>query len=140
MVATNIPLFDGGAFVIMLIIAFTCLAFYKKIGAVMLGFSCVFFLICGLVIATGEDVAFFESKNPSISTITIKNGSGTIVSTQTTVIIIPQNETNYLIGNGQFPQTGTVQLVVGWSLLALSVVIGVIFIDQSWKGNLIKGD
>ena len=140
MVATNIPLFDGGAFVIMLIIGFTCLAFYRKIGAVMLAFSCIFFLICGLVIATGEDVAFFQNKNPSISTITTKNGSGAIISTQTTVITIPQNETNYLVGNGQFPETGTVQLVVGWSLLALSVVIGVIFIDQSWKGNLVKGD
>ena len=106
----------------------------------MLAFSCIFFLICGLVIATGEDVAFFQSKNPSISTITTKNGSGVIISTQTTVITIPQNETNYLVGNGQFPETGTVQLVLGWSLLALAVVIGVIFIDQSLKGNLVKGD
>lgn len=140
MVATNIPLFDGGAFVIMLIIGFTCMVFYKKIGAVMLAFSCIFFLICGLVIATGEDVAFFQSKNPSISTITTKNANGTIINTQTTVITIPQNETNYLVGNGQFPETGTVQLVLGWSLLALAVVVGVIFIDQAWKGNLIKGD
>lgn len=133
-------IFDAGAFLLMVIIAFTCIAFYRKIGAVMLGFSVVFFLICGLVVATGEDVAFFHSTNPSISTITTKNGNGTIINTQTTTITIPQNETNYIIGNGQFPITGTVQLVVGWSFLAMAVIIGVIFIDQAWKGNLVKGD
>lgn len=133
-------IFDAGAWLAMVIIAFTCMAFYRKIGAVMLGFSTVFFLICGLVVATGEDVAFFDKSNPTISTLTTKNGTGSIVSTQTTVITIPQNQTTYLIGNGQFPITGTVQLVVGWSFLAMAVIIGTIFIDQAWKGNLVLGD
>jgi len=140
MVATNIPIFDGGAFLLMIIIGFTCLAFYKKIGAVMIAFSCVFFLICGLVVATGEDVILFHQQNPTISTVTVKNGTGAVVSTTTTVITIPQNDTNYIIGNGQFPITGTVQMVFGWSLLALAVVLGVIFLDAAWKGNLVRGD
>ena len=138
MVATNIPLFDGGAFVIMLLISFACLAFYKKIGAVMIAFACIFFLICGLVVATGEDVVFFESSNPVNMTITTTNG--TVTTTTTYHNITPSNSTHYLIGNGQFPITGTVQMVLGWSLLAMAVVLGVVFIDQAWKGNLVKGD
>lgn len=140
MVATNIATFDGGAFILLLVIAFVCLAFTKKVGAVMLIFSCVFFVICGLVVETGEDVAFFDKQNPTISTVTIKNSTGGLVSTTTTVITIPQNDTVYIIGNGQFPITGTVQMVLGWSLLALGVVMAVVCIDLSMKGRLINGD
>ncbi len=140
MVLTNIPIFDAGAWLSMIIIAFTCLAFYKKIGALMLPVSVVFFLICGLVVVTGEDVAFFVAKNPSISTITTQNGTGAIINTQKTVITIPENQTTYLIGNGQFPTTGTVQLIVGWSLIVLALIIAIICLDQTLRGKLIKGD
>ena len=132
--------FDAGAWVCMIIISFTCLALYKKIGALILPVAVVFFLISGLVVLTGEDVAFFQSQNPSISTITLKNGSGSVISTQTTVITIPQNQTSYLIGNGQFPITGTVQLVIGWSLIVLALIVGIITLDQTLRGNLIRGD
>lgn len=140
MVSTTLATFDGGAFILLLVIAFTCLAFYKKVGAVMLIFSCVFFVISGLIVATGEDVALFYKQNPSISTVTVKNGTGSIISTTTTVITIPQNQTSYIIGNGQFPETGTVQMVLGWSLLALGVVMAVICIDLSMKGRIINDD
>lgn len=133
-------IFDAGAWVSMLVIGFTCLAFYKKIGALMLPVSIIFFLISGLVVLTGEDVAFFQSQNPTISTVTLKNGTGSVISTETTVITIPQNETTYIIGNGQFPIIGTVQLVIGWSLIVLALIIGIICLDQTIKGNLIRGD
>ena len=133
-------IFDGGIFSILLIIGFTCLAFYKKIGALMLVIPVVFFLISGLVIVTGEDVAFFKSSNPANMTTVTKNSSASYTITTTVTKITPYNETDYLVGNGQFPITGTGQLVLGYSLILLALVMGVIFLDQTVKGNLIKGD
>ena len=132
------PIFDAGVFVIMLLISFTCLFAYKKIGAVILVIPIISFLIAGLVIITGDDVAFYKYTNPINETITSTNG--TMTTTTTFHIISGSNETQYLIGNGQFPIFGTGQLWMGWSLLALSVIIGVIFLDQTWKGKLILGD
>lgn len=133
------PLFDGGIFLILLIAGFTCLAFYKKIGALMLVFPIVAFLITGLVIVTGDDVAFFKITNQSNSTTIITQANGTITSITTHHNITPTNETDYLVGNGQFPITGTGQLILGYSLILLSLIIGVIFLDQTVRGNLITG-
>lgn len=133
-------IFDAGIFCFMIIISFTCVAFYKKIGALMLVVPIISFLLGGLVILTGEDVAFYKQSNPINETITIKNlTSGSI--TQTTFhSITPSNETQYVVGNGQFPITGIGQLWMGYSLILLSLIFGVIFVDQTVKGNLIKGD
>ena len=92
---------------------------YKKIGALLLVVSVISFLIGGLIIVTGYDVASYST------TVT---SSGTI------------NQTSYLIGNGSFPITGTGQLWMGYSLILLSLIVGVIFLDQTLKGNLVKGD
>ena len=135
MVLSNIPTFDGGAWLLMIVVAFTCLILSKKISVFLLPLSVVFFLICGWAVVVGEDVVFFHTQNPTISTVTLKNGTGGIISTQTTVITIPENETNYLIGNGQFPITGTVQLIVGWGLIGLAVFCAGFFIVQTAKGR-----
>ena len=133
-------IFDAGIFCFMLIISFTCVAFYKKIGALMLVVPIISFLLGGLVILTGEDVAFYKQANPVNETITVKNlTSGSI--TQTTFHnIVPSNETQYVVGNGQFPITGIGQLWMGYSLILLALIFGVIFVDQTVKGNLIRGD
>ena len=133
------PIFDAGIFSIMLIIGFACLALYKKLGALMLVVSIVTFLISGLVIVTGDDVAFFKLSSPTNQTTTISFPNGTVTSI-TKLSVSPSNETDYLVGNGQFPIVGTGQLILGYSLILLSLMIGVIFLDQTLKGNLIKGD
>ena len=132
------PIFDAGIFCIMLIIGFACMAFYRKIGAVILVVSVVTFLIGGLIIITGNDVAFFSTGFPANYTEISTNGS--VTTTITFQAIHPSNSTHYLIGNGSFPITGTGQLWMGWSLILLSIVVGVIFLDQTLKGNLVKGD
>lgn len=113
------PSFDAGIFISMIVIAFACLVLYKKIGAILLVVSVISFLIGGLLIVTGYDVTSFTQ------TVT---SSGTL------------NQTSWFIGNGQFPVTGTGQLWMGYSLILLAVVVGVIFLDQTLKGNLVKGD
>ncbi len=103
----------------MLAIGFACLTLYQKIGAVLLSVSVLCFLVSGLLILTGSDISSFSQ------TVT---SSGII------------NQTSYFIGNGSFPETGTGQLWMGWALTVLSVVVALIFLDQTLKGNLIKGD
>lgn len=132
-------IFDGGIFAILLIIGFACLAFYKKIGALMLVIPVIFFLISGLVILTGEDVAFFKVEHQGNYTQITENLTKEITIT-TFSSISASNETSYLIGNGQFPITGIGQLWMGYSLILLSLMLGVIFLDQTLKGNLVKGD
>lgn len=131
-------IFDAGIFVILLVIGFLCLVFYKKMGALLLVVSVMAFLVSGLVIVTGEDVAFYKVTNPSNMTITITNG--TVTTTTTYHHILPSNETDYLVGNGQAIITGEGQLILGYSLILLSLILGVIFLDQTLKGNLVKGD
>lgn len=133
------PIFDAGIFAIMLIIGFSCMAFTKKFGALMLVVPIVCFLISGLVIVTGDDVAFFKLSSPTNQTTTYSFPNGTVTSI-TKISVSPANETDYLVGNGQFPIVGTGQLILGYSLILLSLMIGVIFLDQTLKGNLIKGD
>ena len=106
----------------------------------MLVVPVVFFLISGLVIVTGEDVAFYKSSNPANMTTVTKNSSASYTITTTVTKIAPSNETDYLVGNGQFPITGTGQLILGYSLILLALIMGVIFLDQTLKGNLVKGD
>ena len=132
------PIFDGGLFTILLIIGFTCIAFYRKVGALMLVVPIVAFVICGLVILTGDDVAFFKVTNPANVTVTTTNG--TFTTTTTYHMITPQNETNYLVGNGQFPIVGTGELILGYSLIVLGLILSVIFLDMTVKGKLILGD
>ena len=130
--------FDGGIFAILFILAITCLSFYKKLGALMLVIPIIAFLILGLVVVTGQDVTFFSSSNPT--NMTIINVNGTSISTTTYHNITPSNQTTYLIGNGQFPITANDRLILGYSLILLALLIGVIFLDQTLKGNLVKGD
>jgi hypothetical protein len=132
------PIFDGGIFSILIIIGFVCVAFYKKIGALMLVVPIVAFLITGLVIVTGEDVAFYKVTNPVNMTITTTNG--TVTTTTTYHKITPSNETDYLVGNGQFPITGTGELILGYSLILLSLILGVLFVDWTVKGRLVLQD
>lgn len=132
------PIFDAGIFISMLVIGFAAMAFYKQYGALILVISIMSFLIGGLVIVTGDDVAFFSTTNPTNMTITTVNGTTT--TTTTFHGITPTNTTYYVIGNGQFPIVGTGQLWMGYSLILLSLLIGVIFLDQTIKGNLVKGD
>lgn len=132
------PIFDAGIFISMIIIGFVTMAFFKQYGALILVVPIISFLIGGLVIVTGDDVAFFSITNPSNMTITVVNGTTT--TTTTFHGITPANTTYYVIGNGQFPIVGTGQLWMGYSLILLSLLIGVIFLDQTIKGNLVKGD
>ena len=131
-------IFDGGIFCLMLIIAFACIAFYRKIGALMLVVPIMVFLVGGLIILTGEDVAFYKTSNPTNMTIITVNGTHT--STTTFHNIAPANETDYLVGNSQFQISGIGQLWMGYSLILLSLVFGVVFLDQVWKGNLVTGN
>jgi len=131
-------IFDGGIFALLLAIGFTCLVLYRKIGAVILAISVIAFLVSGLVVITGQDVAFFKSENPSNMTITTTNG--TYTTTTTYHNIQPSNQTSYLIGNGQFPIQGIDRQIFGWSLFVLSIIIAVVFLDQTLKGRLILGD
>ena len=103
----------------MLAIGFACMVLYKKIGAILLSISVLSFLVCGLLILTGNDISSFSQTVTSAGII---------------------NQTSYFIGNGQFPEVGTGQLWMGWALTVLSLVVAVIFLDQTLKGNLIKGD
>lgn len=132
-------IFDAGIFCIMLIIGFASLAFYKKLGALMLVIPIITFLVAGLIILTGEDVAFFKVEHQGNYTQITENLTKEITIT-TFSSISASNETSYLIGNGQFPITGIGQLWMGYSLILLSLMLGVIFLDQTLKGNLVKGD
>ena len=134
------PIFDAGIFIMQTIIGFVTLAMYRKVGALLLVVSVMCFLVGGLIILTGYDVAFYKSGNPANMTTVTKNSSATYTITTTTTKIVGSNETDYLIGNGQFPITGTGQLWMGYGLLLMAVMVGVIFLDQTLKGNLIKGD
>lgn len=133
-------IFDAGIFIIMLIVGFTTLALYRKIGALLLAVSVLCFLVAGLIVVTGQDVAFTKLTIPSnVTSISTNNTSGkstTTVMTKITAI----NETDYLIGNSEFQITGTGQLWMGWSFITLAVVCGVIFLDQTLKGRLVLGD
>ena len=131
------PIFDGGLFAILMLVGFTCVGFYKKIGALMLVIPIVAFLICGLAILTGDDIAFFKIKNPANVTVTTTNG--TFTTTTTYHMISPQNETDYLVGNGQFPTVGTGELILGYSLIVLAVILAIVFLDMTVKGKLIVG-
>lgn len=135
---TNPNLFDAGIWILQIVIGFVCMAMYRKTGALILVVSVMCFLIGGLIILTGYDVAFYTSTNPTNMTITEVNGTHT--TTITYHNIVPSNSTNYLIGNGQFPEKGTGQLWMGYGLLLLSIVTAIIFLDQTLKGNLLKGD
>ena len=115
------PAYDAGIFLSMIIIGFACLVLYRKIGALLLVVSVMAFLIGGLLIVTGYDVSSF---------------SQTITSSEPKGI----NQTSYFIGNGSFPITGVGQLWLGYGLILLSIVVGVIFPDQTLKGRLILGD
>jgi len=117
--AINPNSFDAGVFLIMEIIGFACLVLYKKIGALLLVVSVISFLIGGLLIVTGYDISSFTQTITSTGTI---------------------NQTSYLIGNGTFPETGTGQLWMGYSLILLSLIVAIIFLDQTLKGNLVRGD
>lgn len=137
------PIFDAGIFCIMLLIGSFCLVLYKKIGAILLLISILTFFISGLVVVTGNDVAFYKTTNPVNMTITEVNASKT--TTITYHNITPSNETTYLIGNGKLGVTnnaitGSGELILGYSLLVFSLVLAVVFLDQTLKGNLIKGD
>lgn len=111
--------FDAGVFITQMLIGFACLVLYKKLGAVLLAVSVICFLVGGLLILTGYDISSF---------------------TQTVTTSGTMNQTSYFIGNGTFPETGTGQLWMGWGLILLSIVVAVIFLDQTLKGNLVKGD
>ena len=109
------------SFLIMLVVGFASLFLYQKIGALMLLVSILCFLITGLLIVTGYDVSSYTT------TITSSEPSGI-------------NQTSYLIGNGSTPIQFTGQLWMGYSFILLSLIVGIIFLDQTLKGNLIKGD
>lgn len=115
------PILDTGFFLSMIIIGFACMTLYQKIGALMLVGSILAFLFSGLFILTGYDVASFTQTATS---------SGLI------------NQTSYFIGNGQFPppSLGMGEIWMGFTMIVLACVVGVIFLDQTLKGNLIKGD
>ena len=132
------PIFDGGLFTILLIIGFSCIAFYRKIGAFMLVIPIVAFVVCGLVILTGDDVAFFKVSNPANVTVTTTNGSFT--TTTTYHMISPLNETSYLVGNGQFPIVGSGELILGYSFIVLAIILSIVFLDMTLKGKLILGE
>lgn len=129
--------FDAGTWLLLVILGSFSLVIYPKIGALMLVVSCVSFLIAGLVVLTGYDLVFFQKTNPVNMTITTTNGTQTTTTTYHN--IVPSNQTNYLVGNGQFPEQGTSQLILGISLLIMSVISGIIFLDRTLKGELIKG-
>lgn len=115
----NPNVFDAGIFIFLIAIGFACLILYRKIGALLLAVSVICFLVSGLLIVDGYDVSSFTQ------TVT---SSGTF------------NQTSYLIGNGQFPESGGGQLALGWGLTVLGIIVAVIFLDQTIKGRLILGD
>ena len=120
----------------MLIIGFIPFTLYKKIGGILFLISVLSFLVGGLVVLTGEDVAFFTKQNPSNMTIIITNNTSGRTTTTTYHSITPENQTNYLIGNGQFPITGVSQLWMGITLITLGILSGALMIDQAMKHNL----
>lgn len=135
----NPNIFDGGIFLLMLIIGFVSMAFYTKFGALILVVPVILFLISGLVVVIGDDVTFFKNTIPANVTTVTKNSSQSFTITTTMTKIVASNQTSYLIGNGQFPIVGSGQLVLGYSLILLSLLIAIIFLDQVVKGNLVKG-
>ena len=134
------PIFDAGFFILQIIIGFVCLAFYRKMGALMLVVSVFVFLLGGIIILTGNDVAFTKLTIPSNVTSTQTNSTSGKTLVTTMKIITPQNETDYLIGNSQFPIKGTGQIWMGYSLIIIAIVCSIIFADQTIKGRLILGD
>ena len=134
------PIFDAGAFCLIIIIGFILIVLSRKVGAVLFAGSVVLFMIAGLVVVTGNDVAFTKLTIPANVTSVAKNNTSGITITTTMTKITATNETDYLIGNSQFPIYGTTQLVLGWSFFMLAIICGVIFLDQTLKGNLLKGD
>lgn len=134
------PIFDAGAFCLIVILGFVLILLSSRVGAVLFAGSVVLFLIAGLIVVTGNDVAFTKLTIPANVTTVSKNDSSGITVTTTMTSIKAINETDYLIGNSEFPIYGTTQLVLGWSFFTLAIICGVIFLDQTLKGNLVKGD
>lgn len=108
------PSFDSGILLVMIVIGFIPLAYYKKIGAVLLIISVFSFSIIGLMILSGYDVVSYRMTTDGVNTF---------------------NETNYFIGNGSQPN-GTGQLWMGFAFVILAIIFGAVFLDQTLKGNL----
>lgn len=132
------PVFDGGIFVILLIISIASLFIYRKIGVLLLIIPIVSFLILGLAVLTGEDVVFFKTTNPANMTTITVNGLSTTTTTYHN--ITPTNSTIYLIGNSQFPIVGQDRLAFGYLFVVISLLLGIIFLDGVLKGRLVLGD
>ena len=113
------PSYDAGIFITQIIIGFACLVLYRKIGALLLVVSIMCFLVGGLIIVTGNDVSSYTQTVTSAGII---------------------NQTTWFIGNGQFQTSGSGQLWMGYGLIVLAAVTGVIFLDQTVRGNLITGN
>ena len=79
------PIFDAGIFIMQTIIGFVTLAMYRKVGALLLVVSVMCFLVGGLIILTGYDVAFYKQTNPANMTTVTKNSSATYTNTTLTV-------------------------------------------------------
>lgn len=120
----------------MLIIGFIPFGLFRQVGGIIFLVSVLSFLVGGLIVLTGEDVAFFTKQNPSNMTIIVTNNTTGRTTTTTLHGIVPENETNYLIGNGQFPITGVSQLWMGITLITLGVLSAALMVDQATKKNL----
>jgi len=110
------PHFDAGILLVMLVVGFIPLSFYKKIGAILLVISVFSFSIIGVLILTGYDVLSYRVTTDGVLTF---------------------NETNYFIGNGSQPN-GTGQLWMGFAFIMLAIIIGAVFLDQAIKGKLFE--
>lgn len=139
-------IFDAGVFLAMFIVGFIPLFIASRLGALCLIISILAFLFCGLVLFTGDDIAFIDSKIPPTITIngTVSNVpscTSTVCNTvtetsKTTQTFGPESHIIYILGNGSNPN-GLNQLLFGSMMFGLCALSSILFLDMMMKGELL---
>lgn len=140
------PIFDAGVFIAMFIVGLIPLFIASRLGSLFLIVSILAFLFCGMVIFTGEDIAFVDVQGSQ--TINIKGTITNVPSctsttcstvtetTNTNQTLNSQSHTVYLLGNGSNPN-GINQLLFGSMMFGLCALSSTLFLDMTMKGDLL---
>lgn len=138
-------IFDAGVFLAMFIVGLIPLFIASRLGALFLIISILAFLFCGMVIFTGDDIAFVDitqSKTiitagtvTNVPSCTSNTCSSVTETTTTNQTIGSAPHTLYLLGNGSNPN-GLNQLLFGSMMFGLCALSCTLFLDMTMKGEL----
>lgn len=117
----------------------------SRLGSLFLIISILAFLFCGMIIFTGDDIAFIDTDAsttikttgtitnvPSCTSTTCSTVTESINNTQT---FASKSHTVYLLGNGSNPN-GLNQLLFASMMFGLCALSSTLFLDMTMKGEL----